>query len=582
MADNAIKNILEEQANISRQLAALSSQTAEITARQADVASRLADAWSDKPTTPVDPPPTGNIVRLGITATHADITRAFADLRKSGGTLMLAPSPKGHEYKVNLQRDEDSGAPIIITTDASNVSGLPTEGQRISREHLPALACISALAPADPVFRAGARSRNVTFRRIAVGPQLWTHTMIDLGDDARYLVRAEDRASDFAFDRVLFMGHPVNGQHRCIQPNCLRAAIIGCSFYDMFEHGRDSQAICGWNGTEAILIDNCYVEGGAENIMFGGAASAAWIGGGIWGGGGPPDPRMHPRNVRLTNSVLTKNPEWRKIEMIPSIKCLLELKNLIGFHMENCLLEKNWAGSWHSANAIMIKCSNEELEPTALVAEVTLRNIVVRDTGNPLTFVAEQDGGPTHPTRRMYGLNVSNFLAYRINMPDSIYKGSGTQLQFANLPIDSQIEHCTWHHPTNHTLAIQIWTDNGAKPAERLAYKNNVASGGSIGVHVSEEFGDVSFADRFQKAIPTGPDTTQGNVISGNAIRRGSDQSIKITGFNYIDQPAWDASFGPEHDILPGSAIAAIPTTDGKLPGADIAEIKAAMPWLTI
>ena len=35
--------------------------------------------------------------------------------------------------------------------------------------------------------------------------------------------------------------------------------------------GEETQGICGWTGTRDVKILNNYIEGGAENIMFGGA-----------------------------------------------------------------------------------------------------------------------------------------------------------------------------------------------------------------------------------------------------------------------------------------------------------------------
>ena len=38
--------------------------------------------------------------------------------------------------------------------------------------------------------------------------------------------------------------------------------------------GQDTQAIAGWNGPGPFTIDNNYLEGAGENVMFGGADPA--------------------------------------------------------------------------------------------------------------------------------------------------------------------------------------------------------------------------------------------------------------------------------------------------------------------
>ena len=69
-------------------------------------------------------------------------------------------------------------------------------------------------------------------------------------------------------------GDPLLGQKRCIALNAAAVTIRDSHIADCKAVGKDTQAIGGWNGPGPYMIENNYLEGAGENVLFGGADPA--------------------------------------------------------------------------------------------------------------------------------------------------------------------------------------------------------------------------------------------------------------------------------------------------------------------
>jgi exonuclease III len=72
-------------------------------------------------------------------------------------------------------------------------------------------------------------------------------------------------------DRVYVHGDPLFGQKRGIGLNSRNTDVINSYVSDCKSIGQDSQAIGGFNGPGNFRIENNYLEGAGENVMFGGS-----------------------------------------------------------------------------------------------------------------------------------------------------------------------------------------------------------------------------------------------------------------------------------------------------------------------
>lgn len=495
---------------------------------------------------PVDPGngQTGELLRV---KPGDDLAAAILSL-KDGGTILGAPG----EYRMNLKfAERASKAVVTVKTDTAN---LPGDGKRITRDYLPGLMTIRA-TPGDmfaPAVEAKHRSSGLAFVGVAFGPQHYDRTVVDLGGDAHALNRVEDRASNFLFDRCLWYGDEQRGQHRGLQPHALNVLVRGCGFYDMHEQGRDSQAICGWNGTENLTIENSYLEGGAENVMFGGADSASL--------------ELSPKNVRIIGCHFRKPLAWKSLTQYPpSIKALFEIKNIRGLYMAGCLFEQNWRRDWASGVAITLKAANGGgHEPWATLEDVVIEDCVIRHVGSAFNIVGWNDGLKAGGTHKGRNVTLRNILIYDVNQGE--WTGDGRGVTFYNAtPDDMTVDHLTMIDRQTSTWAglYPHSTAPDAGHGKNFKFTNSVVDEGAYGVHASNGLGKAAFD--LNMVLPY--------TVTGNAVRKGP-RTIRYPEGNTVLAPAdVDGSFNADKSIRDGSPLAGVTTTDGSRVGADVGKI---------
>jgi len=106
----------------------------------------------------------------------------------------------------------------------------------------------------------------------------------------------EDVPDQLIFDRVYIHGNPQLNSQRGIALNTRTAAVIDSWIDECHIHGQDSQGICVWDGPGPFKFVNNFIEGGAENIMFGGAKNSA--------------ESMVASDIEIRRNHLYKNPAW--------------------------------------------------------------------------------------------------------------------------------------------------------------------------------------------------------------------------------------------------------------------------------
>jgi hypothetical protein len=183
-------------------------------------------------------------------------------------------------------------------------------------------------------------------------------------------------------DRCSLLGDPGFGCHRGVMLNGASALVVQCHIDNVFDFGRDTQAISGWDGTRDIVIDDCYLEGAGEVVMFGGADSTS-------------RERM-PTNIRITNCTLTKNPEWYAKGV--QIKNAFELKCAVNVVMENCILEYGGTAEGQGSYLILLSTRNQDgTAPWTTIQHVKISNCHCRYGGAGLKVLGRDDGQESVP-----------------------------------------------------------------------------------------------------------------------------------------------------------------------------------------
>jgi hypothetical protein len=228
------------------------------------------------------------------------------------------------------------------------------------------------------------------------------------------------QGSRVLFDRCTGLGDPAHGQHRGWRVEGKTIRLVHCYADDVFLPGRDSSVVGGWQDCDGVEIDKCYLRGGAETIMFGGADA--------------PSAERMPKNIRITASTLTKNPDW--YAMGAQLKTPFELKCAIGVYMADCLLEYAGVAEGQSAYLVVLKCTNQNGNaPWTVVRDVVIERCLCRYGGGGVMFLGKDYN---YGSEIMTNVTIRDCRFTAMN-PEGVwsqggYKGSGRCTNFDHAP----------------------------------------------------------------------------------------------------------------------------------------------------
>ncbi len=233
--------------------------------------------------------------------TYTNLQSAI-DAAQPGDTILLRA---GQTFVGNYTlRDKGSSTAFITIRSDAPDSSLPAAGVRLVPEGRTgantARASLARLVGATglkttPLIRtaAGAHHYRLEFLELDGAAMLGYETVIALGTD-----KADpDPPHHIVFDRVYLHGHRTKGQKRGIALNAKSFDVLNSYIADINAVGNDSQALAGWNGVGPFRIINNYIEGGSENIMFGGAR--------------PATTGLIPSDIEISGNHILKDPAWR-------------------------------------------------------------------------------------------------------------------------------------------------------------------------------------------------------------------------------------------------------------------------------
>jgi hypothetical protein len=231
---------------------------------------------------------------------------AYTDLQQAieaarfGDTILLRAGETfvGH---YTLRAKSGTGT-IVIRSDAAD-SGLPAAGERLvpsdrggstPRTGLARIVGRGGAYKTAPLLRTEPNAHGYVLRFLEFDgtAHIGYETLIQLGEDT-----TAAPPYDIALDRVYVHGHRYKGQKRGITLNGKNLSVLNSYISDIKAVGADSQAILGYNGAGPFTIENNYLEGAGENVMFGGAAPAVT--------------NLVPSDIVLRGNHLFKPMSWR-------------------------------------------------------------------------------------------------------------------------------------------------------------------------------------------------------------------------------------------------------------------------------
>lgn len=334
---------------------------------------------------------------------------------------------------------------------------MPAPGTRVTPASAPQMARILATGTAYGLTtQLGARRYRLVGLEITADPSVReTYSLVNLGDHSAENTEAAE-PSQLVLDRVYIHGSPTLDFQRCVLLNAGETAIVDSWLSECHGSWQDSQAIMGWNGTGPYLIENNYLEGAGENVMFGGADPAI--------------PGRLPRDITIRRNHFFKPRAW---EGVWATKNSFELKLGQRILVEGNVFENSF-GALQDGTLIVLKTVNQGGSATwSETSDVTFRYNILKGGKNGMGLSGlpgALPGAGVPMNKVLIAHNIVTEIADR-----SWVFGNGWAVRLGGVR-DLTFDHNTFY---GNELAIGMeGTDFYGSP--RLTITNNVIRGGVV------------------------------------------------------------------------------------------------------
>ena len=291
-------------------------------------------------------------------------------------------------------KDSTPGSDQYITITTSNVNGIPAENQRVNPQ-VHAQAMPKIVGPDSSVAIATAeRAHHYKFVGIEFSPAAdskYLYNLIDLGKSEYKSLSLFPH--HLIFDRCYVRSTGLNKARRGFGLNSGDTAITNSYISGFAGAGDETQGICGWNGPGPFRIVNNYIEGGGQNIMFGGADPAV--------------PNLVPSDIEIRRNFLYKPQEWFGRA---TIKAVIELKNA-----RNVVIDGNVLESAGLIGAFVLTVRNQSgTAPWSTLEDINITNNIVRHSNTGFSILGRDNERPSQQAKR---IRIANNLLVDI-VPD--------------------------------------------------------------------------------------------------------------------------------------------------------------------
>lgn len=489
-------------------------------------------------------PPTGAVINVAA----GDSFQAALNAARPGDTIILQAGVTYTTPPDGFIMPNKAGAGWVVIK-SSNMAGLPGEGVRVTPGHAASMPRILTTGLWPAVSTApGAHHYRFIGIELAVAPDLpHNYGIISLGDGSSAQNSLNVVPHDIILDRCYIHGNATGNISRGIALNSARTAVIDSYISNCHGVGYDTQAIAGWNGPGPFKIVNNYLEGAAENVMFGGSSPAI--------------ANLVPSDIEFRRNHCYKPLSWKQDEpnyggIAWMVKNLFELKNAQRLLIDGNIFENNWAAHQSGLAIVFTPRGESGQAPWAVVQDVTFTNNIVRHSAGGINIVGYDDSGPSRQTQRV---SISNNLFDDIGTPR--WGVNGRFLQIIDGTAYVKVNHNTVFH-TSHIIVAEGRTHTG------FVYTNNISRHNSYGVFGTGSGTGISTLNSYfpgyvfaRSLLADGPP---------NLYPPGNFFPPALESVGFIDLS------GGNYRLAAGSPYKGA-GTDGKDIGADIDQLQAAM-----
>jgi len=223
-------------------------------------------------------------------------------------------------------------------------------------------------------------------------------------------------------DRCRILGDHTQGSKRGIAANASNVTIVRCYIDFMFGPypGDDTQAICAWDSPGPFSIEDNYLSGASESVMFGGAD--------------PSSEANLPSDIVIRGNTITKRAEWQTQAV--GVKNTFELKNARRVLIENNDFSYSWGGHGQDGYLLMLTPRNQSgTAPYSTVEDVEIRNNRFASGAGAISMLGADNN---HPSQRLARINIHH---NRFEDVDSQkYTGSNKMILVAAGPTTTTID----------------------------------------------------------------------------------------------------------------------------------------------
>lgn len=418
---------------------------------------------------------------------------------------------------------------------------LPPEGVRVTPAVAASFAKIVSPNGDAPIWaHNGARGYRLIALEVYATPAEYIGSVY-IGGDGRDPFVASEIPGYVTLDRMYIHGLPHQKSRRCVALNGIHLAVIDSYLSMCQSQDTDAQAVWSAYGPGPYKIENNYLEGSGENIMFGGADS--------------PSADMMPQDIEIRRNLITKPDAWRTSgEWL--IKNLFELKVGLRVLVEGNVFENSWTAG-HTGFAMGFVSMNQSGgAPWSQVADVTFRKNYVRHSGSGINIAAAGTANATPATRFVLSDNVFEDIGRRDLLSD------GRMLQLPGPVSDVLVSHNTFLHTPDGFANSAIYF--AYAPNLRSTITNNIFTAGQYGI-VGDAIGQGTTALAYY--MPDG--VFLANVFAGPVDWSRPAGSFYVSGVSAL-------GFDSQFRLGTSSGLRGT-GTDGKDPGADINQLMAAI-----
>lgn len=367
----------------------------------------------------------------------------------------------------------------FVTIRSSAAADLPAD-QRVKPSQRSSMATItSGMAGRAAVMAAnGAHHYRFVGIEFTSSGSIFNYGVVVLGGGEK---RPENVPHTIEIDRSYIHPHKPGRSRRGIALNSADTTIKNSYIEGFAGAGEETQGICGWTGTRNVTILNNYIEGGAENILFGGAD--------------PANAELIPTEIQIRQNHLNKPADWVKGV---TVKTIFELKNAKKVQFTGNLLTNNWEGS-----AFRITVRNQDgAAPFSTIEDVTIRDNIIKGSGDGFNILGTDD---TYDSQMLKRLEIVNNLLLDIGEREFSGRGyfiqvaSGEGILIANNTVFNQGNIAIFHRD----------------PPRAFEFRDNIVGHGEYGIHGLTDIRSAESARLFRN-----------NVIVNNRSVLPSDMSF--------------------------------------------------------